>query len=610
MNAHTFHIPVMGIGFTIDTPARVATLGISSVISLVDDMLMEKMREFHSRQMNLPFQSISSKIEDFRAKRITAFLDLMDKAVKEKFEELKDSWHKKEGDFEKYMDMLPDKSELKLKFQQFIQEHSPKSIRDWLNIHLPSGSIDVNIMTKLDKENYNEEGKLPVEYNDAHAALRGFANSTVNSSIVLSAGMNPRLYSYLEEFPGFYPDSKGLFSKKIILKVSDYRSALIQGKYLAKKGLWVSEYRIESGLNCGGHAFATQGHLMGPILEDFKQNRAMLVEESFQLYAQALKNKNKPCPASPPEMRVTAQGGVGTAGEHQFLLEHYALDSVGWGSPFLLVPEVANIDDTTLQLLIDAKEDDLYLSNISPLGVPFNNLRGNSKDIEKEIHIATGKPGSACSKKYASLNSEFTEKPVCTASRQFQRLKIEELNHKQLSADEYNRAYKSITDKSCICVGLGTSALLVNNIETVTEGEGVSVCPGPNLAWFNQKTTLRGMAEHIYGRKNLIKRPGRPHMFLNELKMHIDYLENKIKETVHPVPAKQQEYFNAFGLNLHNGIEYYQKLYQSWSKKYKSENLSFPDALQSLRKRLDNLTRPANQFTPLPISTSKVNTSL
>jgi len=610
MNAHTFHIPVMGIGFTIDTPAKVAPLGISSVISLVDDMLMEKMREFHSRQMNLPFQSISSKIEDFRAKRITAFLDLMDKAVKEKFEELKDSWHKKEGDFEKYMDMLPDKSELKLKFQQFIQEHSPKSIRDWLNIHLPSGSIDVNIMTKLDKENYNEEGKLPVEYNDAHAALRGFANSTVNSSIVLSAGMNPRLYSYLEEFPGFYPDSKGLFSKKIILKVSDYRSALIQGKYLAKKGLWVSEYRIESGLNCGGHAFATQGHLMGPILEDFKQNRAMLVEESFQLYAQALKNKNKPCPASPPEMRVTAQGGVGTAGEHQFLLEHYALDSVGWGSPFLLVPEVANIDDTTLQLLIDAKEDDLYLSNISPLGVPFNNLRGNSKDIEKEIHIATGKPGSACSKKYASLNSEFTEKPVCTASRQFQRLKIEELNHKQLSADEYNRAYKSITDKSCICVGLGTSALLVNNIETVTEGEGVSVCPGPNLAWFNQKTTLRGMAEHIYGRKNLIKRPRRPHMFLNELKMHIDYLENKIKETVHPVPAKQQEYFNAFGLNLHNGIEYYQKLYQSWSKKYKSENLSFPDALQSLRKRLDNLTRPANQFTPLPISTSKVNTSL
>ncbi len=95
MNAHTFHIPVMGIGFTIDTPIRVAPLGISSVISLVDDMLMEKLREFHSRQMNVPFQGISSRIEDFRAKRITAYLDLMDKAVKEKFEELKESFQKR-----------------------------------------------------------------------------------------------------------------------------------------------------------------------------------------------------------------------------------------------------------------------------------------------------------------------------------------------------------------------------------------------------------------------------------------------------------------------------------------------------------------------------------
>jgi len=38
--AHTFHIPVMGIGYTIDTPLKVAHLGIDSVISLVDDQLI------------------------------------------------------------------------------------------------------------------------------------------------------------------------------------------------------------------------------------------------------------------------------------------------------------------------------------------------------------------------------------------------------------------------------------------------------------------------------------------------------------------------------------------------------------------------------------------
>ena len=34
---HTFHIPVMGTGFTIDTPLKVARYGVSSVIQIVDD---------------------------------------------------------------------------------------------------------------------------------------------------------------------------------------------------------------------------------------------------------------------------------------------------------------------------------------------------------------------------------------------------------------------------------------------------------------------------------------------------------------------------------------------------------------------------------------------
>ena len=37
---HTFHIPVMGTGFTLDTPLKVAHLGIDSVVSIVDDVLI------------------------------------------------------------------------------------------------------------------------------------------------------------------------------------------------------------------------------------------------------------------------------------------------------------------------------------------------------------------------------------------------------------------------------------------------------------------------------------------------------------------------------------------------------------------------------------------
>ncbi len=43
--AHSFHIPVMGIGYTVDTPLKVAQYGIDSVISLVDDILLEKLRK-------------------------------------------------------------------------------------------------------------------------------------------------------------------------------------------------------------------------------------------------------------------------------------------------------------------------------------------------------------------------------------------------------------------------------------------------------------------------------------------------------------------------------------------------------------------------------------
>jgi hypothetical protein len=260
------------------------------------------------------------------------------------------------------------------------------------------GSIDVNIMTKIDKDNYLNNEKLPIEFNDAHAALRGYANSDLSSSIVFSAGMNPRLYSYLEQFEDFYPNENLFLKKKIILKVSDYRSALIQGKFFAKKGLWVSEYRIESGLNCGGHAFATDGHLLGPILAEFRDNRNEFIQSLHEMYTQALAGKNKPVPEKPLELKITAQGGVGTAEEHQFLLEHFQLDSVGWGTPFLLVPEATTVDQATLDKLVEAKEKDLYLSNISPLGVPFNTLRGNTKDEDKFALIQKGRPGSSCPK--------------------------------------------------------------------------------------------------------------------------------------------------------------------------------------------------------------------
>ena len=94
------------------------------------------------------------------------------------------------------------------------------------------------------------------------------------------------------QFEDFYPNADGDIKKKIVLKVSDYRSALIQGKYLAKKGLWVSEYRVESGLNCGGHAFATDGLFNGTNFSGIqRKSERSLIKEVYEICKDATSGK-------------------------------------------------------------------------------------------------------------------------------------------------------------------------------------------------------------------------------------------------------------------------------------------------------------------------------
>ena len=88
-HTHTFHIPVMGIGFTIDTPLKVAQYGIDSVISLVDDILLEKLRKMYSEKFEIPYKEITDKIDDFRAKRITSYLNLISDLAEKNFQALK-----------------------------------------------------------------------------------------------------------------------------------------------------------------------------------------------------------------------------------------------------------------------------------------------------------------------------------------------------------------------------------------------------------------------------------------------------------------------------------------------------------------------------------------
>ncbi|QLC67317.1 hypothetical protein LPB248_13695 [Flavobacterium sp. LPB0248] len=567
-NLHTFHIPVMGLAYTIDSPIRVAQYGISSVVALADDDLIEKMRNFYSTKFNIPYEEITQKFHDYRAERITSYLNLVDKIVKEKFENFKTELAESKTTLENFMSMLPNTSDIKKGFQALLDDGIAfkENIQNYIESHLFPGEIDVNIMTKLDKDNFVKNEQLPVEFNDAHAALRGFANSNLESSVVLSAGMNPRLFGYFENFKDFFPNENNELKKKIILKVSDFRSAMIQGNFLAKKGLWVSEYRIESGLNCGGHAFATDGLLLGTILEEFKQKKNQLIQSAHELMIKALQAKNQPIPENPLELKITVQGGVGTAAEHEFLLDEYKVDSVGWGSPFLLVPEATSVDKETRNLLMNAKEDDFYLSNISPLGVPFNTLKGTTNEFLKQKRIHENKAGSSCPKKFLALSKEYDPHGICTASKKYQDIKLEELEAKKdsISNDEFEKSKIKITEKSCLCVGLANASYLENDIKIKGQAQGVVICPGPNLAYFDQEVSLKEMIQHIYQGKSVI-RTDRPNLFIKELKMYVEYFRNELQSISGELTTAQLKKWTTFKSNLLDGIEYYKNLFESTS---------------------------------------------
>ncbi len=591
-NQHQFHIPVMGTGHSIDSPIRVAQYGINSVISVVDDLLCEKIRKHYCDEFDLPYKNIPQSAEDGRAKRITAYLNTVSEIVSIKFNHLKNLSLFEGTDKDRYFALLPDTNPLK-KTYKFIasltDENERQRLISDLTEKMTHGSIDVNIMAKLDALRLDKDDKpMSSEFSDASSALRGFAHSNLSSSLILSAGFNPRLYGYLADFQGFYRDASGKIKKTIVLKVSDFRSALIQGKFLAKKGLEVAEFRIESGLNCGGHAFASDGHLLPVLLQEFREKRDQLVETFQPMIKSFYESEGKEYPELSAEEvmpKITVQGGIGTNGEMRRLLEDFEMDGTGWGSPFLLVPEATCVDSFTSKILAIAGEKDLYLSNVSPLGVPFNNIRGSGSEIHTKNLVEKGKPGSKCPKGFLVSNTEFTENPICTASAQYQILKISQIESSD-TLKEYKEYHKSkVMEKTCLCTNLGTGSLIRLGIMKPSYGRQ-AICPGPNVAWFNREYSLDEMINHIYGRSDSLVPENRPHMFAKELTMYVDYLEEMMRQ-VDPDDAGFRKLVK-MRKNLEEGMELCLEI--SEMKAYDDENL------QSLKKTVSFQSQRLNQL--------------
>ncbi len=545
---HFFHIPVMGTCFTTDTPLRVSHLGIDSAISLVDDRLLERIGTFYAKKLDIPYSVYSSAVEHARAKRVAEYLNLVHFLASRNFKRVLAEPFSGNSDKDRYFKMLPTDDPLRERYLRTLSmpdgELRTKE-SECLTRAMRPGKIDVNIMVKLDRPGFD----------DAKEALRGYAESDLsgNTSLILSAGINQSLFSEMEKFPCFYRNASGDFDKGITLKISDFRSALIQGKFLARKGLEVSEYRIESGINCGGHLFPSSGELLPDILDEFRERKNSLGTQFRKAvekyYAEHGLDASLLKPFSP---RFTVQGGIGNFGESERFLKAYEMDGCGWGSPFLLVPEATLVDSETRRLLCEANPEDILASHASPIGVPFSNLRTCGAERERVENVRRGTPGAPCVKGFLQDNTEFSERPICTASREYQRQRTRQIESLSLSDAERKREKEAVLEKTCICHKLGNSALVALGLETA-EDAPPSICPGPNIAYFRRTYSLEEMVDSIYGRIDSLSTPERPHVFALEILLYAKWFQGEV-ECAKKNPEAVEK-LRTIARNLKSGME-------------------------------------------------------
>jgi hypothetical protein len=139
-------------------------------------------------------------------------------------------------------------------------------------------------------------------------------------------------------------------------------------------------------------------------------------------------------------------------------------------------------------------------------------------------------------------------------------LKIKQLKSLDISSGDLEREIRDITAKACLCEDLAAPALLHDDSGPTDRHRAVAVCPGPNLAYFSKIVSLAEMVGHIYGCSETLISPDRPHMFINELRMYIDYFKIEIQKRFDSIAAKDRSYFDTFNENLQAGINYYKSI--------------------------------------------------
>jgi hypothetical protein len=220
--------------------------------------------------------------------------------------------------------------------------------------------------------------------------------------------------------------------------------------------------------------------------------------------------------------------------------------------------------------------------------------------------VKAGKAGSPCPKGFLMSNTEFTDRSICLASRQYQSWKLKEIDNMEISRDEKERIRTEVVEKTCICHQLGNGALIALGIER-EEHAPQSICPSPSIAWFRKIYTLKEMVDHIYGRGQSLIPTERPHMFAQEIVMHVDHFEKQVTHCTYT--PREIETMQEIKNNLEDGMDFCLDI--SKSQLYQGENLAsiFP-CVEQQRARLRSICGDFENKTGIAISNSEENSRM
>jgi hypothetical protein len=120
----------------------------------------------------------------------------------------------------------------------------------------------------------------------------------------------------------------------------------------------------------------------------------------------------------------------------------------------------------------------------------------------------------------------------------------------------------------------------------------VAVCPGPNLAYFTRIVSLEEMVGHIYGRLQSLVDSERPHMFITELEVYVQYFKDEVQKRFDALNAKEQKYLDSFRANLEEGIAYYKELIPKLAQETERYREKMHEELLALEEELLAIVAP------------------